>query len=277
MSKELLNEIKRNRELMSVNEGVGQDVLDYIKNYLKDTKLYKMISKSVDDVMPDDDETTDTDTEIDDEKFKEIASKLNISSDYTGKAKEMVNRTISEMDRVGIDNPYAQVGILSVIGKESGFEAIKEKGYCNTSDSRIVEVFGPRGTKCKSSKCDNEKFFECVYGKDSGVRLGNTEPGDGWKYVGRGLNGITGRGNYRKYGQLIGVDLENNPELLEDPKVSVKAAIAFLLKGKKPENLPNFKSEEEAIKYFADVNAGSKSETGRKLAKKVAPRFRIDI
>ena len=59
--------------------------------------------------------------------------------------------------------------------------------------------------------------------------------------------------------------------------LAIEAAIAFLLKGKKPENLPNFKNEEEAIKYFADVNAGSKSETGRKLAKKVAPRFKLDI
>ena len=273
MSEKLLNEIKRAKELMSVNEGLGQDALDYIKNYLKDTDLYKMISGAVDDITSDD-ETDKTDNE---EKFKSVGSKLNIKHNYEGRAKEMVDRTIDEMDKMGIKNPYAQIGILTVIGKESGFQSVIEKGYCNTSDARIVGKFGSRGTKCKSLKCNDAKFFECVYGKDSGVRLGNTQPGDGWRYVGRGLNGITGRGNYRKYGNMIGVDLESNPELLEDPEISVKAALAFLLKGKKGDSLPNFKSEEEAINYFADLNAGSKSQSAREAAKKVLPRFSLGL
>jgi predicted chitinase len=209
-------------------------------------------------------------------KTFKVSGKSKIKHNYSGKAAEMVDKTIEEMEKMGIKNPYAQIGILSVIGKESGFTAIKEMGYCTTSDSRIESIFGGRGTKCKSLKCDDPKFFDCVYGKDSGMPLGNTAPGDGWKYVGRGLNGITGKANYKHYGNLIGVDLVSNPELLEKPEISAKAAIAFFLGGKKADSLPDFKDKLSAINYFTDLNAGGRrSEWSRTAAVKASSNFDI--
>lgn len=50
--------------------------------------------------------------------------------------------------------------------------------------------------------------------------LGNVNPGDGPRYKGRGALQLTGRANYHKYGELLGIDLENNPEQAGLPQAS---------------------------------------------------------
>ena len=99
----LLNEIKRVKELMPVNEGLGSDVLNYIKDYLKDTEIYKAITSLVDD---------NEDSENKSDKEPDMSGvDIKITHDYTGRAKNMVDRTIKEMEDMGIHNPYTQIGI----------------------------------------------------------------------------------------------------------------------------------------------------------------------
>lgn len=57
--------------------------------------------------------------------------------------------------------------------------------------------------------------------------LGNDMPGDGAKFVGRGPSQLTGKYNYLKYGNLMGVDLINNPDLLLTPEYGFKAICLF--------------------------------------------------
>lgn len=57
--------------------------------------------------------------------------------------------------------------------------------------------------------------------------LGNTQPGDGPKYKGRGYIQLTGRWNYNHYGQRLGVDLVNNPHLAARPDIAAKIAVMF--------------------------------------------------
>lgn len=57
--------------------------------------------------------------------------------------------------------------------------------------------------------------------------LGNTQPGDGFTYRGRGIFQLTGRANYREVGHAIGQDLEGNPNLAETPPVAVETAAYF--------------------------------------------------
>ena len=57
--------------------------------------------------------------------------------------------------------------------------------------------------------------------------LGNTQPGDGKRYKGRGPIQLTGRANYTKYGQLLGLDLVNNPTIAATKEVGFRIAGQF--------------------------------------------------
>lgn len=57
--------------------------------------------------------------------------------------------------------------------------------------------------------------------------LGNTQPGDGVRYKGRGFIQLTGRANYRAAGADLRVDLENNPDFAADPKMAARTAVWF--------------------------------------------------
>ncbi len=57
--------------------------------------------------------------------------------------------------------------------------------------------------------------------------LGNTQPGDGRRYKGRGPIQLTGRANYREVGKALGLDLERHPEIAARPEVGFRIAAYF--------------------------------------------------
>jgi predicted chitinase len=78
------------------------------------------------------------------------------------------------------------------------------------------------------------KFFEEIWGPTAAQRgyegrvdLGNTHPGDGKRYKGRGPIQLTGRNNYRLYGKLLGLPLEERPELAGKANVGFRTAALY--------------------------------------------------
>lgn len=58
-------------------------------------------------------------------------------------------------------------------------------------------------------------------------RLGNTAPGDGERYRGRGYLMIVGKTNYQNFGKLVGVDLVAQPELVLEPRLGAEVALSI--------------------------------------------------
>jgi putative chitinase len=58
-----------------------------------------------------------------------------------------------------------------------------------------------------------------------GRRLGNTQPGDGWRFRGRGYVQITGRANYARMTKELGLGAD--ADLEKDPDQALRPAIAY--------------------------------------------------
>lgn len=61
--------------------------------------------------------------------------------------------------------------------------------------------------------------------------LGNTQPGDGPRYKGRGYVQITGRNNYRDWSRRLGIDLVGNPNLAKNPATAAKILVGGMKMG----------------------------------------------
>lgn len=108
------------------------------------------------------------------------------------------------MEVYEIDTPLRVSAFLAQMAHESG-----ELKY-------MEEIWGPTA---------QQKKYEPP--SDVARGLGNTHPGDGFRYHGRGPIPITGRANYEKYGDLLGVDLVGNPDLAATPQYAFSTAGLF--------------------------------------------------
>ena len=153
----------------------------------------------------------------------------------------MVARLDKYMTQYGITNPYLKSAMMGVILAEGSMTGKAEN--MNYSVSRLPEVWstfsttGKRVAKGTGAKYANDlakkyaKNPQALANFIYGNRLGNSgqDTDDGYTYRGRGLNQLTGKGSYKTMGEKLGVDLVNNPELLNtNPDIQAHSAVRFL-------------------------------------------------
>lgn len=137
-----------------------------------------------------------------------------------------------EIQAAGIDTPLRWCHFLAQAAHETGYFRIVREN-CTWTAKRMAAIWPNRFKladpvfQARYRMCQGEenRLAELAYGgrKD----LGNIEDGDGYAYRGGGFCQGTGRAWYRETGQQIGVDLEHNPDLIEDPRVSLRAYLAY--------------------------------------------------
>ena len=124
--------------------------------------------------------------------------------------------------RYEINTPKRQAAFIGQCQHESNnFRTLKEN--LNYSAEALCRVWPTRFASIEEAQPYNrnpEKIANKVY---SG-RLGNTDIGDGWKYIGRGLIQITGKQNYTLAGDALRADFLRMPDLVLQPRYAALTA-----------------------------------------------------
>jgi putative chitinase len=115
---------------------------------------------------------------------------------------------------------------LGQVLHECNFLERLEEGLNYSTPGRLMAVWPSRFPSLESER-PYLRNPEALANKVYGGRMGNVEPGDGWKYRGRGPIQLTGRDNYAATGAAIGVDLVGNPGLMTTPAVGLEATIRW--------------------------------------------------
>jgi putative chitinase len=125
-------------------------------------------------------------------------------------------------EKYQINTPKRQACFIGQCMHESGgFKFLKEN--LNYSAKALMATWPSRFPDMDTAE-KYERQPEKIANKVYSGRMGNTEDGDGAKYIGRGLIQLTGKDNYRAFGEAIGEDLVSNPQLVEEPRYAALSA-----------------------------------------------------
>lgn len=180
-------------------------------------------------------------------------------------AKSNMAVLISRLKAKGITNQFAIASILAIVSKESEFIP-KSEGLNYTTPERLRQVFPSTFPTVDSAK-PYVKNQVATANKVYGGKYGNNTSGDGYKYRGRGFNQVTFKNQYKIYGDKIGVDLINNPDLLNTPTVAADVLIEYFKDSFKtaPKSklalynstgINDFKTLNDSVGAFYHANAG---------------------
>jgi putative chitinase len=142
--------------------------------------------------------------------------------------------------------------------ESSGFTRMVEN--LNYSAKRLTEVW-PNRFPTLEAATPYARNPEALANKTYGGRMGNTEPGDGWKYIGRGLIQLTGRANYKLYGELLGLPLEEDPNLAHWPEPAARIAAAFWSRN----NLNALADKDDLTAITRKINGGTAGLADRRI------------
>lgn len=127
------------------------------------------------------------------------------------------------LQHYGVNTPLRLAAFLATISHETGGLTIVRESFNYKSASRILAVW-PTRPQAAAYVGQPVALANAVYGARMGNESNGTKDDDGFRYRGGGLIQLTGRDSYRAAGLAIGVNLESQPELIEDATISLKAA-----------------------------------------------------
>jgi putative chitinase len=141
---------------------------------------------------------------------------------------EELNKALPKYD---ITTDQRIAGFISQCAHESmDFNALSENlNYREETLNKVFpRYFGPGKRNAAEYAKNPEKIANYVYMDEFRTsKLGNTQPGDGWRFRGRGLKQLTGRDNYTRFAKDYGMTAEQAAEWLETKEGALASALWF--------------------------------------------------
>ena len=141
---------------------------------------------------------------------------------------EELNKALPKYD---ITTDQRIAGFISQCAHESmDFNALSENlNYREETLNKVFSrYFGPGKRNAAEYARNPEKIANYVYMDEFRTsKLGNTKPGDGWRFRGRGLKQLTGRDNYTRFAKDYDITAEEAATWLETKEGALASALWF--------------------------------------------------
>jgi putative chitinase len=175
------------------------------------------------------------------------------------RATQIINSLNVAMNEAEINTPIRIASFVAQLAQESQGLTVFEENL-NYSAAGLRKTFKKYFTEAQARDYAHKPVLiaDRVYANRMGN--GNEASGDGWKYRGRGPIQITGYENYVKYGQALGIDIADNPELASQPNIGFRLAGAYW----KINKLNSRADREDIVGITKVINGGTKGLAERK-------------
>ena len=202
-----------------------------------------------------------------------LAKTLTALTRVAPSARETYRKAIREggplFQQHGITTPQRMAHFMAqALTETGGFTLLRES--MSYSVPRMMEIFGVGNHSAKitaaeapSLKNNERALSERVYGLGNPRKareLGNTQPGDGFRYRGNGVLQTTGRDAHRRMGEKCGLDFEGNPDLVTLSEHALKPALLEWSDG----NLNHFADINDIRTITKTINGGLNGFSDRK-------------
>lgn len=165
----------------------------------------------------------------------------------------------SLFEKYEINTPNRIAAFMAQCGHESAdFTMLEENlNYSEDSLNKVFgRYFGEGKRNAKEYARNPEKIANYVYQDEFRSKqgaMGNVNPGDGWKFRGRGIKQLTGRNNYTAFGKSVGMSADEAADYVATPKGAFESACWFWATNK----LDKFADADDNLGLTKKINGGT--------------------
>jgi putative chitinase len=156
----------------------------------------------------------------------------------------------SGLEKAGITDIRLNHFLAQAAAETGGFTIREENG--NYSSDGLLKTF-PKYFKSKSEAKAYANKPQAIFNKTYGGRMGNNSIGDGFKYRGRGVFQITGKDSYKRFGDKLGLNLVDSPDMASDPQISIQLATLYWSEL----NLNEWADRDDILAISRGINGGN--------------------